>query len=97
MAEVIDVQKMCRACLVDTGPFTSLFSPTTRETLLFSQIFKYCTSVEVSDSDQLPKQMCTACADLLKTLYSFKKMVLKSNVILKQHIDSQGEKKETKR
>lgn len=45
--------------------------------------------LQVSESEKLPKQMCEACTNMLKKLYYFKQMALKSNVILKQHLMSQ--------
>ncbi|XP_046962662.1 zinc finger protein 32-like isoform X2 [Vanessa cardui] len=78
MAHILDFKKICRACLSDAGPLRELFSACT------AGVFKYCTSVEVSDTDALPKLICQTCLDLLNKLYYFKQVVVRSNVILKQ-------------
>ncbi|XP_041975856.1 zinc finger protein 32-like isoform X2 [Aricia agestis] len=78
MSHLLDFKKICRACLSDAGPLKDLF------TVCSAGVFKYCTSVEVSDSDQLPKLICQTCLELLNKLYYFKQVVVRSNVILKQ-------------
>ncbi|XP_045778380.1 zinc finger protein 32-like isoform X3 [Maniola jurtina] len=78
MAHILDFNKICRACLSDTGPLKDLF------TACSSGVFKYCTSVEIAATDPLPKLICQTCLDLLNKLYYFKQVVVRSNVILKQ-------------
>ncbi|XP_034837002.1 zinc finger protein 32-like isoform X3 [Maniola hyperantus] len=78
MAHILDFNKICRACLSDTGPLKDLF------TACSSGVFKYCTSVEIAATDALPKLICQTCLDLLNKLYYFKQVVVRSNVILKQ-------------
>ncbi|PZC74065.1 hypothetical protein B5X24_HaOG208382 [Helicoverpa armigera] len=77
---VLDFNKICRACLLDTGPMKDLFAVCTPE------IFKFCTSVEVDDGDNLPRQICQACLDLLNKSYYFKQAAVRSNLILKQQL-----------
>ncbi|KAI5632444.1 zinc-finger associated domain (zf-AD) domain-containing protein [Phthorimaea operculella] len=78
MANTLDFNKICRACLSDTEPLKDLFSVCSPE------IFKYCTSVEISITDPLPKQVCQKCIELLDQLYFFKQVVIRSNTVLRQ-------------
>ncbi|XP_063832382.1 zinc finger protein 300-like isoform X3 [Ostrinia nubilalis] len=76
--DVVDFNKICRACLSDSGPFKDLFLVCTPE------MYKYCTSVEVSKTDELPKQICQKCLEALNKLFFFKEVAIRSNAILKK-------------
>ncbi|XP_037302729.1 uncharacterized protein LOC119193183, partial [Manduca sexta] len=57
------------------------------------EVFKYCTSLEISENDNLPKQLCLLCLELLNKFYSFKQVVLKSHEVLQQHVYDEGKVK----
>lgn len=46
MAETVDIQKVCRACLVNIGPFTDLTE--SNDCIPYIEMFVNCTSVNVS-------------------------------------------------
>ncbi|CAG9796936.1 unnamed protein product [Diatraea saccharalis] len=77
---VVDFSKICRACLSDSGPFKDLFLVCT------PKMYKYCTSVKVSRKDELPKQICQKCLEMLNKLFFFKEVAIKSNSILQQQV-----------
>ncbi|KAL0851517.1 hypothetical protein ABMA28_007307 [Loxostege sticticalis] len=84
----VDFSKICRACLSDSGPFKDLFLVCT------PKMYKYCTSVEVSKTDELPKQICQKCLEALNNLFFFKEVAIRSNAILKKRVEKSKVKDE---
>ncbi|XP_026319433.1 zinc finger protein 32-like isoform X2 [Hyposmocoma kahamanoa] len=90
MSNNLDFTKICRACLTDVGPMRDFF------TVCTSEVFKSCTSIEVSESDSLPKQVCETCLDMLNKFYYFRQVALRSNLVLQQQCHMQAQIKEEK-
>lgn len=78
MNSLYSARKLCRACLNDHEDMQDIFQT------CISDVFAYCTSLEVSVNDGLPPALCRSCVTLLNTLYYFKQQCIRSDETLKQ-------------
>ncbi|XP_077286702.1 uncharacterized protein LOC143908921 [Arctopsyche grandis] len=74
---VESAQALCRACLRFSQDIISLKIPATAAT------FAFCTSLQVTESESLPKTMCNMCFDLLNKFSDFKLLCIKSDFTLR--------------
>ncbi|CAG4986358.1 unnamed protein product [Parnassius apollo] len=65
--------KICRACLTAKESFKYFLFDN-----ISSNMYSYCTSVEVQQNEDLPKAICEICYELLMKLFDFKQTCIKS-------------------
>uniref|UniRef100_A0A336M7M3 CSON005866 protein n=1 Tax=Culicoides sonorensis TaxID=179676 RepID=A0A336M7M3_CULSO len=66
----------CRACLCNNGTFLSIYDEN------LAQIFQELTSIQVSENDFLPKELCSICASRLRDFKNFRELCLGSHITL---------------
>ncbi|GLV40870.1 uncharacterized protein CBL_20460 [Carabus blaptoides fortunei] len=89
---VLNIDKICRACLLEKFEMRTLFDEQTAD------MFAFCTSVSATINDELPMLLCTECSQLINQSYVFKQQCIRSNEILRQYISElkSQEKESTK-
>lgn len=86
--------EICRLCLTMTK---------TNAVLTYQEIIekiKECVSIEISHDETFPKQVCDICLERVNNWYEFKKMCLRSKIILENeqipHLDTLNSSNRTK-
>ncbi|XP_026732017.1 zinc finger protein 501-like [Trichoplusia ni] len=71
------LKSLCRACLVTKSSFNYFIHEN-----VCPDTYCFCTSVEVSKDEELPRGICNSCYELLKKLSEFKQTCLQSQATL---------------
>lgn len=82
--KISDIESKCRLCLGEEGCMSYLFDET-----LFNKLenITKCTSVVITENEDLPNKVCHVCVYKLDMWDDFKEQFLKSNQILLAHLD----------
>ncbi|XP_066262618.1 zinc finger protein 436-like isoform X2 [Euwallacea similis] len=80
-----DFNKICRTCLLETTESKSLFIAQyiNDEPVKLSDILSACASIQVSQSDHLPKQVCFECEQSILNTFTFQQQCQKSDSLLR--------------
>ncbi|KAJ8956307.1 hypothetical protein NQ318_015043 [Aromia moschata] len=78
----------CRACLC-LGANNEIFSVHKATSLLYSDIFGSCFSIQVEPDDGLPNHICKKCLNKLLGFYKFKNVVVQNDLKLRETLKSQ--------
>ncbi|XP_044730484.1 zinc finger protein 891-like [Chrysoperla carnea] len=85
----IDFQTICRMCLEENSNMISIFEkhifPDYKS---YSEMLEECASVNVSEDDLLPKNICTPCSEQLIQSYKLKIQCVTSEKMLLQFIEN---------
>ncbi|EFA03090.1 Histone-lysine N-methyltransferase PRDM9-like Protein [Tribolium castaneum] len=81
-------QKICRACLTESGEFQSIFVPDekTGTSIHISEMMMAFATVQVTLGDGLPEQICSTCARTTVDMYMFKLKCEESEKILRSRL-----------
>ncbi|KAK9720312.1 Zinc-finger associated domain (zf-AD) [Popillia japonica] len=75
--------KICRTCLKPAKQFHNIFTHSTNNNLV-SYLIMDCTPMRVAVNDGFPTNACSDCVAKLNSIYDFKKMVMESDIKLRQ-------------
>ncbi|XP_070493272.1 transcription factor Ouib-like [Chironomus tepperi] len=84
--------RVCRQLLIKSNSIFFADQIPDMDGLTYSDAFIECTNLEISQSDELPKRLCSDCAAKLTISYQFRKQAVESDGLLKNYSDL--EKKE---
>ncbi|KXJ71836.1 hypothetical protein RP20_CCG019544 [Aedes albopictus] len=81
------MEHSCRICC-KTAPFEPVWLSAWSEnrTEIISDMFTYCTQLEVSYSDLLPQQICRDCLSSLMMAYNFRKLCRHSDASFREEL-----------
>lgn len=88
-------EKICRICLIECTDMKSLFSKTDDEERNLLEILEYTANINVHIEDNLPKQVCCECQDVMCKADAFKRRCLESEKILNNLCEISIQKEET--
>ncbi|KAF5294621.1 hypothetical protein FQA39_LY02753 [Lamprigera yunnana] len=71
------INLVCRTCLSNNSNLQSIFDNN------FNQMIMDCTSVQISEGDGLPSQICSECIDQINQVYMFKLQVQNTDSTLR--------------
>lgn len=86
-----DLRNLCRTCMSANSGLTSLFavlSLSNKEEPLNSILYK-CTSIQVTETDDLPQSICTSCLEKLAICYLFRELCCESQNKFQQLYETQ--------
>lgn len=83
------MDNMCRTCLKVSSRLVNIFDDSSLPHKIES-----ISSVQVSADDNLPSKVCDLCARNIHLLYDFRRIIIKSNLLLRQRIESVAPEKE---
>lgn len=81
--------KVCRACLTTKESFTYYFFENVE-----SELFSFCTAIEINKEDSFPKSVCTLCYELLLKFSEFKHTCIQSQNLLLNYNENRDFKNE---
>ncbi|CAH1181898.1 unnamed protein product [Phyllotreta striolata] len=86
--------EVCRTCITNSG-LVDLFENKHNE-LVFSELFKMFSLLDLDPTDNMPKKICSTCAEIVVQFYLFKERIHQSQIILKDTLHSIKIKAEVK-
>ncbi|KAF7269096.1 uncharacterized protein LOC143202427 [Rhynchophorus ferrugineus] len=76
----LQIDKICRACLMEKGDMKPLFGA------CLDEMLHNFTSLEITENDEYPHLMCVQCVLQCSRAYTFKQLCEKSDTILRQYL-----------
>lgn len=82
------MDEICRICVnnVDKTNAVNIFYEIQGRKKSVSDIITECTSIQILDSDMLPKNICFNCCEQLIVLSDFRQLIVKSDIQLKEYV-----------
>ncbi|KAJ8960781.1 hypothetical protein NQ318_020075 [Aromia moschata] len=82
------IDKICRCCMCENDNMHNMFenkeATVSSSSVLLSEMFTACASVEVAFGDGLPYNLCDACEIKLQNAYEFRQQCQKSDSALRE-------------
>ncbi|CAG9767525.1 unnamed protein product [Ceutorhynchus assimilis] len=83
LAAPLQLDKVCRACLMVKGNMRPLFGA------CLDEMLASFTGIQISQNDGFPRHMCVQCVLQCSRAYTFKQLYEKSNAILRQFVSKE--------
>ncbi|XP_055612691.1 zinc finger protein 271-like [Uranotaenia lowii] len=81
-----DLTRICRSCRKDATRLLPIFGSSSASGVPLREMLTSCTQIQISISDDMPRNICTGCVEEITTAYNFRKRYEQSDVMLREYL-----------